>query len=186
MEEEAVRVGGNAVDLVVGRHKAKDANINRFFEGWEILLAERANGDVHWRQIETIDRVASSDEMFGGCQSLLWAPEVTLLNALDHSNTHLGNEERILTKSFAHSSPPCIARNIDIRRKRPLRSVGSHFTRRFNVRLSYQFEIPTARHRQRCGIDGATSNQTVAVNRIDSNDQRNPKTTFAHFRAYIF
>ena len=164
---------GHAVQFVMGSHKRKHTGLfHSCFIRRQIYLAQCTLRYIHRCGIRTIRRFTSGNQMFGTSQSHITPQTVFSLISLNRSHPHSRHQIRVLTECLARTSPTRIARYVNVGRKSPVGTGGTHFQCGFPAQLLYQLQIEAGSLTDRCRIYRCPIYQRITMNRINTYYQR--------------
>ena len=168
-----VRMAWHAVEFVMRRHQGTGAGL----EGSEIRRQEHAAksvfGNIRGRTVETIHRLAAGDGVFDTGENAIRAKSIFTLQAAHGGRAQPANQKRILAIRLAGAPPTRVAGDIHIRRESPVRTVGPRFPRGLAGNPFDQGFIEAASQTERCRVNRGPMDQTISMDGIDADDERN-------------
>ena len=180
LHQPAVRVARNAVQLIVcGHHRVGSGVDARFERGGEEYFPYHALREVRGRTVGSVDGLAASHEVFHAGEHAPRFGKVPALIAPDRCRAHYGYQIGVFAESFAHAAPARVSGNLYVRVEGPLRPGGAHLGGRLLANPLYEFGIERRCLSDTGRVDGASGDLRVAVNGVDSDEQRDLQRALA-------
>ena len=179
LHQPAVRVARNAVQLIVCRHHRVGSGVDARFERGEEYFPYRALREVRGRTVGSVDGLAASHEVFHAGEHAPRFGKVPALIAPDRCCAHYGYQIGVFAESFAHAAPARVSGDLYVGVEGPLRPGGAHLGGRLLANPLYEFGVERRCLSDTGRVDGASGDLRVAVNGVDSDEQRDLQRALA-------
>ena len=161
-------MAGHSVKFIMCHHESICACIQAIFKRRHENLVQCTVGDIARSTIDAIDRLASTDKVFGTGQYFILSRKVTCLKSSDGSCSHLSYKKRVFTKGLSHPSPTGITSHFYIGSKCPMGTGGTHFKSSLARSFFSQFRFEGCSLSDGSRINGSSSVESGTMNGINA------------------